>query len=498
MKPASILSLPLYLIFFITWMLSFGTVHAEEIRKAAKAGLWYPADPDRIKKDIDQLTKLARKSHVNIPSNKLLKALILPHAGYAYSGWTAAHAVLVLQGNKFSKIILMGPDHYVGFKNCSVSDVSAYETPLGSVKLHPDAAKLRLQSDMFHSNIASDRNEHSLEIVLLFLQTYIKNFELIPITVGPTDIKRIAHKIDTIIDSGSLVVVSADLSHYLHYTEAVERDHETIQSIMNLDSSDLLKRENRSCGAIPISILITLAQQHKWQPVLLHYSNSGDTAGDRSRVVGYTAIAFFGDYLMQNKTNSSKQLSASQGDVLVQLARQTLMEKLGKTVPPAESEPLKAALSDQCYQLHNGTFVTLKINGRLRGCIGNLTATEPLSEGVRRNAINAAFHDPRFAPLTEPELEQAEIEISILTEPQPLDYTDGSDLLNKLRTNIDGVIIRKGHASATFLPQVWEQLPEPEDFLSHLCMKAGLSSNAWRDTKLEVQTYQVQYFEEHN
>jgi AmmeMemoRadiSam system protein A len=284
----------------------------------------------------------------------------------------------------------------------------------------------------------------------------------------------------------------------LHYTEAVERDHETIQSIMNLDSSDLLKRENRSCGAIPISILITLAQQHKWQPVLLHYSNSGDTAGDRSRVVGYTAIAFFGDYLMQNKTNSSKQLSVSQGDVLVQLARQTLMEKLGKTVPPAESDPVKAALSDQCYHLHNGTFVTLKINGQLRGCIGNLTATEPLSEGVRRNAINAAFHDPRFAPLTEPELAKVEIEVSILTEPQLLDYSNGLDLLNKLRANIDGVIIRKGHASATFLPQVWEQLPEPEDFLSHLCMKAGLSSNAWRDTKLEVQTYQVQYFEEHN
>jgi AmmeMemoRadiSam system protein A len=151
-----------------------------------------------------------------------------------------------------------------------------------------------------------------------------------------------------------------------------------------------------------------------------------------------------------------------------------------------------------CYRLHNGTFVTLKIDDQLRGCIGNLTATEPLLEGVRRNAINAAFHDPRFAPLTETELAKVEIEVSILTEPQPLDYIDGADLLTKLRANIDGVIIRKGHASATFLPQVWEQLPEPEDFLSHLCKKAGLSSNAWRDTKLEVQTYQVQYFEEHN
>ena len=497
MKPASILSFTLYLILLSACLLSIGPAQAEKIREAAKAGVWYPADADRIKKDIDQLTKQAQKSHVDIPANKQLKALILPHAGYIYSGWTAAHAIFALQGEKFSKILLMGPDHYVGFKHGAISDASAYETPLGSVKLHPDADRLRSQSDLFHSNITSDRNEHSLEIVLLFLQVYIKNFELIPITVGPTDIKRMANEIDTVIDSGSLVVVSADLSHYLPYTEAVERDRETIQSIMSLDSSDLLKKQNRSCGAIPISILIELAQQHKWRPVLLHYSNSGDTAGDRSRVVGYTAIAFFGDYLMQNQTKTGKHLNSSQGDVLVRLARQTLMEELGKTVPPAESEPVKTALSDQCYHSQNGTFVTLKIDGQLRGCIGNLNATEPISEGVRRNAINAAFHDPRFAPLTGQELEQVEIEVSILTEPQPLDYIDGSDLLEKLRVNIDGVIIRKGHSSATFLPQVWEQLPEPEDFLSHLCMKAGLPSNAWRDTKLEVLTYQVQYFEEH-
>jgi len=471
-------------------------LYAEKVRGPAKAGAWYPADPDRIKKEIDQLTRLAQKSHVNIPSNKQLKALILPHAGIAYSGWTAAHAVFVLQGKKFSKIILMGPDHYVGFKNGAISDVSAYETPLGSVKLHPDADKLRSQSDMFHSNTASDRNEHSLEMVLLFLQAYIKNFEFIPIVVRSTNIKRFAHEIDTIIDSGSLMVVSSDLSHFLPYTEAVDRDHKTIQGIMNLDSSNLLRTENRACGAMPISILIYLAQQHQWQPVLLHYSNSGDTSGDRSRVVGYTAIAFFGDQPMQNKTTSNQQFSEAQGQVLVQLARQTLMQELGKTVPPGESESMKESLLDQSYESHCGTFVTLKIRDQLRGCIGNLNATEPLSEGVRRNAINAAFHDPRFPPLTDKELDKVDIEISILTEPRPLAYSDGEDLLTKLRVDIDGVIIRKGHASATFLPQVWEQLPDPEEFLTHLCMKAGLSSDAWRNNKLEVLTYQVQYFEE--
>jgi AmmeMemoRadiSam system protein A len=243
-------------------------------------------------------------------------------------------------------------------------------------------------------------------------------------------------------------------------------------------------------------ILIQITQQYHWQPVLLHYSNSGDTSGDRSRVVGYAAIAFFGDQPMQNKTTSTQQFSEAQGQVLVQLARQTLMQELGKTVPPGESESMKESLLDQSYESHCGTFVTLKIRDQLRGCIGNLNATEPLSEGVRRNAINAAFHDPRFPPLTDKELDKVDIEVSILTEPRPLAYSDGEDLLTKLRVDIDGVIIRKGHASATFLPQVWEQLPDPEEFLTHLCMKAGLSSDAWRNNKLEVLTYQVQYFEE--
>ena len=498
MRFHSPLTFSLALIFYLVCIFPGGTLYAAEIRKPAKAGSWYPADPGRIKKDIDDLTRRTQKSRVQIPSSQHLKAIILPHAGYAYSGWTAAHAVFALSGKQFSKVILMGPDHYAGLKNGAIRDVDAYETPLGVVKLHPDAEKLRLHSSMSQSNLVSDRNEHSLEMVLLFLQSYIKEFKLIPIVVGPTRIDRFAGQLNTVLDSDALLVVSSDLSHFLPYAEAVARDKETITWIMNPKPARLSDMKNRACGVIPLSILKHLAQEHNWQPVLLHYSNSGDTSGDRSRVVGYAAIAFFGDQPMQNKANSTRELTEAQGDVLVQLARQALMQKLGKSVPAAEAESVQTALSDRCYHSHCGTFVTLKINGRLRGCIGNLTASEPLSEGVRRNAVNAAFQDPRFAPLTEAELEKVDIEVSILTEPQPLAYNDGADLLSKLRVNIDGVIIRKGQAGATFLPQVWEQLPEPQDFLSHLCQKAGLASNAWRDGNLEVQTYQVQYFEEHN
>jgi AmmeMemoRadiSam system protein A len=191
-----------------------------------------------------------------------------------------------------------------------------------------------------------------------------------------------------------------------------------------------------------------------------------------------------------------QDLSPEQGQLLVKLARQTLSQQLARQIPQNEIDSLNAALTDPCFNASCGTFVTLKIDGQLRGCIGNLTSNEPLRSGVRRNAINAAFHDPRFSPLRASELDCVSIEVSILSEPRPLYYREASDLLKKLRPDIDGVILRKGPASATFLPQVWEQLPQPRDFLTHLCLKAGLASDAWQHSELEVSTYQVQYFEE--
>jgi AmmeMemoRadiSam system protein A len=157
---------------------------------------------------------------------------------------------------------------------------------------------------------------------------------------------------------------------------------------------------------------------------------------------------------------------------------------------------LETRLADQALQACCGTFVTLKMDDQLRGCIGSLSATAPIVSGVRDNALNAAFHDPRFSPLSKRELDRVQIEVSVLSEPVPLAYTDADDLLSRLRPGIDGVIIKKGLASATFLPQVWEQLPQPEPFLSHLCMKAGLPADGWREGDLTVLVYQVQYFEE--
>lgn len=183
-------------------------------------------------------------------------------------------------------------------------------------------------------------------------------------------------------------------------------------------------------------------------------------------------------------------LTEEQGSLLLRLARETIAEKLGKKVE-RKNDTVDPALQAEC-----GTFVTLKIKGQLRGCIGNLEPVGSIYEGIRNNALNAAFQDYRFPELTAEELAQVHIDISILTRPQPLEYRDGADLAARLRPGIDGVILRLGRGVATFLPQVWEQLPLAEDFLTHLCRKAGLSETAWQDSHPEVETYQVQCFEE--
>jgi len=185
-------------------------------------------------------------------------------------------------------------------------------------------------------------------------------------------------------------------------------------------------------------------------------------------------------------------LTEAQGEYLLLEARKTIQNRLsGKKSIPRETKEMPTVFNEK-----RGTFVTLTSRGNLRGCIGHIIPQESLIEGIRENAINAAFRDPRFSPLTRDEWEKVHVEISILTEPKPLAYTNGKDLLNKLRPGIDGVIIKKGFHQSTFLPQVWDQLPDKKAFLNHLCLKAGLAGNAWGKGDLEVSTYQVQAFEE--
>ncbi len=471
-------------------------VHAGVIRKAVFAGSFYPDSPEELSALIRRYVSRVKPIHVNRPPNTTLKALIIPHAGYAYAGWTAAHISLAVNGKRFNRIIVMGPDHRIGFEGCAVSDAAAFETPLGRIRLDQAAHRLRLDKTLFRAIPVSDRFEHSVEVVLPYLQYFFKQFKLIPIVFGRG--RDLAHRaavaLDPLLDPNTLIVASSDLSHYLSYHEAMAKDQGTIESILTLNTEKLKTRENAACGKMPILVLMDMARRHHWHPVLLHYSNSGDTAGDRTRVVGYASIAFYGGSSMKKHAASLQSLDEGQGQTLVKLARQTIAQRLGKRSTKIDPD----VLADPAFQENRGTFVTLTINKQLRGCIGNLEGRDSIAAGVKRNAVNAAFHDPRFAPLKADELDRVDIEVSILTEPRPLEYRDSNELISKLRVHVDGVILQKGSAGATFLPQVWEQLPKPEDFLSHLCVKAGLSADRWKKEHLDISTYQVQYFEEEN
>jgi AmmeMemoRadiSam system protein B/AmmeMemoRadiSam system protein A len=471
-----------------------GAANAKDIRKPVYAGSFYPDTPEELKAIIKQLVNQVKPIHVKPPPYSSLRALIMPHAGYIYSGWTAAHISLVLKENQFKKVIVMGPDHRIGFEGGAISDASVYETPLGRIPMNKDAVWLRQNKDLFRAIPVSDRFEHSVEVILPYLQYFLKKFEIVPVVLGQgMDLaEKVTAAFDPLLDQTTLLVASSDLSHYLPYQEAVARDRETINMILNLNVDELLERENAACGKTPILVVINMARRHNWHPLLLHYSNSGDTAGDRSKVVGYAAIAFYGGLSMKNHMDPPQSLNGRQGKILVKLARQTIEERLDKRSIKVDPN----AMTDSVFNQKRGTFVTLTIDKQLRGCIGNLDSKDSIVDGIERNAVNAAFRDPRFPPLKAGELDRVDIEVSILTEPQPLKYRDSEDLLSKLRVNVDGVILRKGSASATFLPQVWAQLPQPETFLSHLCTKAGLSSDAWKEGNLDILTYQVQCFEE--
>lgn len=195
-------------------------------------------------------------------------------------------------------------------------------------------------------------------------------------------------------------------------------------------------------------------------------------------------------------SEDENKLTEAQGRLLVRLARKTLEKKLGREPRETDNDLNDSTAADPDLQRRLGVFVTLKKVGALRGCIGSLTGSSPLLDGVRSNAVNAAFNDPRFPPLTKKELDQIHIEVSVLTEPEPLDYADSSELLSRLRPSVDGVILRWSGASATYLPQVWDQLPDPAAFLTSLCLKAGLPGDTWRRKAVTIETYQVQAFEE--
>lgn len=456
----------------------------ERVRRPAVAGSFYEGERAALVAGVDALLEEARRTGLPLP-DALPKALIVPHAGYVYSGAVAvsAYALLLSAPEPPTRVVLLGPSHRVFFRGVALPGADLFRTPVGDVLVDPELVRRVAALPGVIESPEAHRLEHSLEVQLPFLQRALRNFSILPLVVGEADPSMLLSVLEAVRGGPeTLFVVSSDLSHYLSMEEAQVRDSRTARSIGRLDPS--LSPE-AACGAFPVNGLLLAARRWRLTPVLIDLENSGSTAGPSDRVVGYGAFAFYAP----RDPGPGGAESEVNGPLLLSLAR----EAVAGTLEGKEdcSDPEEASWLAR----PGATFVTLTKDGRLRGCIGSLEARRPLLEDLRANARAAAFHDPRFPPLERRELPGVRFEVSLLSPLEPLSASSEKEILKSLRPGTDGVVLSLGARRGTFLPQVWEELPEPGEFLRHLKAKAGLPEKDWPEG-IEVSRYTVKKWSE--
>lgn len=469
----------------------------EIIRESVIAGSWYPGNPAVLKKDIQHYLDAAKPP--SVPGE--LRALIVPHAGYMYSGGVAAHAYRLLRDRPFERVVIVAPSHRARFKGASVYNLGGYRTPLGVVPLDHEVIDVLLQ----HSSLVrfvpeADVEEHSLEIQLPFLQVVLKEFRLTPIIMADQSLpfcEQLADLLcDTCRDLDVLLIASSDLSHFHPYGEAKRLDKVVCDRVESFDpralSRDLQVGECEACGAGPMMTTMLAAKALGANKAkVLNYANSGDVAGDKRGVVGYLSAALF-----QNP--SAAQAAHRERGALVGIdlgldedEKQTLLDMARRAIKArCQNEPMPRLPSpSRKLAEKRGAFVCLHAGEDLRGCIGMIEAKGSLWETVRDMAVQAAFSDPRFCAVQADEIPDLDIEISVLTPLQPLND------MSRIEIGKHGLFIRKGYHSGLLLPQVavergWNGI----EFLEWTCKKAGLAGDSWKDPEAEVFVFSADVF----
>ncbi len=478
-------------------------------RESVLSATFFVADASQLARSVDAFLQAAPAPRVGAPP----KIIIAPHAGHIYSGQTAgkAYALLAAHASKIRRVVMFGPAHRVYFQGIALPGAGSFATPLGAMPL--DTLGFDAIADLPFISTRPDAHaqEHSLEVHVPFLQRSLPQASLVPLLVGDAPREAVAQVMQRLWgDADTVFVISTDLSHFHSYPEANAIDAASCARIMAFDAS---LSHDQACGATPVNGALLLASDLAMRITQIERLNSGDTAGNspqgRERVVGYASFALYEnssnnedaiDSIASSAVNTlplghfsadHSLLNASQGAQLVQLARQQLQLHIaGETSEPLDTSAL---------QMPGASFVTLTRQGQLRGCIGSLQAHRPLAQDVQANALAAALRDPRFPPVDAQELPHLKVEVSVLTAPQPLLHANESHALWQLRTGIDGLIFEANHQGqmyrSTYLPQVWEQIPEPRAFLSHLKVKAGLPFDFWSPT-VKLSRYEVQKYHE--
>ena len=440
------------------------------VRPAAVAGMFYPGEARALAAELDDLL-----GAVASPTPRLgyPKALIVPHAGYIYSGGVAARAYDELTAARGSvrRVVLLGPSHRVAVRGLAVPSVQAFATPLGTVRIDHDALGMVRALRQVVVNDAAHALEHSLEVQLPFLQEVLGDFALAPFAVGAASVPEVAEVLERLWGGPeTLIVVSTDMSHYHAYQQARAIDGATIERIAGF-AADIDHEE--ACGATPLNGLLSFSKRRNLSLKLLAACNSGDTAGGKDRVVGYSSFGLY-----------------EGGEVPLEEAGRVLLARARAAIESHLTGESGKAIDAPWLRQAGATFVTLMKEGQLRGCIGSLEPARPLGEDVAHNAFAAAFRDPRFPAMTPAEWPQCRAEVSLLSAPKPLRFADEADLLAQIRAGDDGLILEADGKRSTFLPQVWEDLPEKRLFLAQLLKKAGLPADT-RLTRCKVSRYRV-------
>ena len=473
-----------------------------QVRSPAVAGMFYP---ERARELQAILSDVLSDAASRMEPGPAPKAIIAPHAGYVYSGPIAASAYARLQplADVVQRVVLIGPSHRVPLRGLAAPSVDAFATPLGQVELDRAAIADVLELPQVREWDAPHAGEHSLEVHLPFLQAILPRFSLIPLVAGDASPEEVAQVLERLWGGPeTLIVISSDLSHYLDYATARELDSVTCRAIEKLDAGAV--GYDQACGRVPITGLLTLARRKHLSVTTLDLRSSGDTAGDRRRVVGYGAW-MFAEPAFGGQRRGEGEEQAQETDFAAATRRMldrhgvTLLHVAASSIEHGlrHAQPLPVTAADYAEDLRSvgASFVTLRNAGRLRGCVGSPEAHRPLVEDVAVNGFAAAFRDGRFPDLTADERYALRVSVSVLSPPQPLSFADEADLVGQLRPGRDGLIIDSNRRRALFLPQVWESLGEAHEFLGHLKEKAGLARarqasdlRAWRFAAESIST----------
>lgn len=471
-----------------------------KIRVAGVAGSFYPADPADLTSMMDGYLAKAAVPPIDGP----IFAVVAPHAGFPYSGPVAAYSYGALKGHKFARVVVIAPSHFEAFGFTSVYSGDGYSTPLGTIKVDKDFAR-RLSglqgsiklSDQGHAPKGREA-EHALEVQLPWLQRVLGEFSLVPVIMGDQSYESsrdlgvaLAKLLAKEREGSTLIVASSDLSHYHTYKEAMKIDRKTLAAVQSWDyfsmSRNFEERLWEACGGAPIvAAMIAAEREGANDAMLLHYANSGDVAGDKSRVVGYAALALI-KKPAQLANEQTFSLSEREKNALITLARTSVEHAIHHRKAYDAPMPQEAALNREA-----GAFVTLKEGGTLRGCIGYTSASKPLYQTVRDTATLAAFSDPRFEPVSAEEVSKLEYEISVLS---PLRRVQD---VRQIQVGQHGLLIKNGRREGLLLPQVptehhWDRVR----FLEQTCAKAGMPEQCWKEEDTDIFSFTADVFGEH-